>query len=277
MPLLQTPACQPRDRTPSLPMPLRTRECGQHLDVRQIRMTGTRIRPMASVVGRARPDAMTPRATLALVAAALLVVDRRAGRARCAERRPDPGLPQAGRTGLAAAGARAAGVDERHPLADHRRVPEPGRPGNADRAPRRRQGLDCRPHRRLRRRRPSRPSRASRPSACRCRPTRRSTPTTARSGRCSVRRCPSDTELVKSQAMVDALLEYPIRSARSRFSIDPHYRLLGLKALTVLRFVDGGWRRARAGVSRRPRPRPARSALAPGGRGCSWPKASATS
>jgi hypothetical protein len=55
---------------------------------------------------------------------------------------------------------------------------------------------------------------------------------------------PSDTEVVKSQAMVDALLEYPIRSARSRFSIDPHYRLLGLKALTVLRFVtaDGAER-----------------------------------
>jgi hypothetical protein len=55
---------------------------------------------------------------------------------------------------------------------------------------------------------------------------------------------PNDTELVKSQAMVDALLEYPIRSARSRFSIDPHYRLLGLKALTVLRFVtaDGAER-----------------------------------
>jgi hypothetical protein len=55
---------------------------------------------------------------------------------------------------------------------------------------------------------------------------------------------PDTTELVKSQAMVDALLEYPIRSARSRFSIDPHYRLLGLKALTVLRFVtaDGAER-----------------------------------
>jgi hypothetical protein len=48
---------------------------------------------------------------------------------------------------------------------------------------------------------------------------------------------PPGTELVKSQAMVDALLEYPIRSARSRFSIDPHYRLLGLKALTALRFT----------------------------------------
>jgi hypothetical protein len=53
-----------------------------------------------------------------------------------------------------------------------------------------------------------------------------------------------DTEVVKAQAMVDALLEYPIRSARSRFSIDPRYRLLGLKALTVLRFTtaDGAER-----------------------------------
>ena len=55
---------------------------------------------------------------------------------------------------------------------------------------------------------------------------------------------PDDTEVVKSQAMVDALFEYPIRSDRSRFSIDPHYRLLGLRALTVLRFVtpDGAER-----------------------------------
>src|SRR2546426_9308026 len=51
---------------------------------------------------------------------------------------------------------------------------------------------------------------------------------------------PGDAEVVKSQAMVDALLEYPIRSDRSRFSIDPHYRLLGLRALTVLRFTMPG-------------------------------------
>ena len=48
---------------------------------------------------------------------------------------------------------------------------------------------------------------------------------------------PDDTEVVRSQAMVDALLDYSIRSDRSRFSIDPHYRLLGLRALTVLRFA----------------------------------------
>ena len=55
---------------------------------------------------------------------------------------------------------------------------------------------------------------------------------------------PDDTEVVKSQAMVDALFEYAIGSDRSRLSIDPRYRLLGLRALTVLRFVtaDGAER-----------------------------------
>ena len=55
---------------------------------------------------------------------------------------------------------------------------------------------------------------------------------------------PAGTEVVRSQAMVDALFEYPIQSDRSRFSIDPHYRLLGLRALTILRFVtpDGAER-----------------------------------
>jgi HupE/UreJ protein len=55
---------------------------------------------------------------------------------------------------------------------------------------------------------------------------------------------PGDTEVARSQAMVDALYEYSIRSDRSRFSIDPHYRLLGLRALTVLRFLtpDGAER-----------------------------------
>jgi len=48
---------------------------------------------------------------------------------------------------------------------------------------------------------------------------------------------PPGTQLAASQAMVDASFEYPIRSPRSRFSIDPHYRLLGLKSLTVLRFA----------------------------------------
>jgi hypothetical protein len=48
---------------------------------------------------------------------------------------------------------------------------------------------------------------------------------------------PTDTELVRNQTMVDALFEYSIQSDRSRFSIDPRYRLLGLRALTILRFA----------------------------------------
>lgn len=51
---------------------------------------------------------------------------------------------------------------------------------------------------------------------------------------------PVTTELAKSQAMVDAMFEYPIRSDQSRFSINPQYRLLGLRTLTVLKFIDAG-------------------------------------
>jgi hypothetical protein len=46
-----------------------------------------------------------------------------------------------------------------------------------------------------------------------------------------------DVELPRAQAMVDATFEYAIQSDRSRFSINPHYRLLGLRTLTVLTFV----------------------------------------
>src|SRR5678816_2868841 len=48
---------------------------------------------------------------------------------------------------------------------------------------------------------------------------------------------PTSTEVATSQAVVDAQFEYAINSAQSRFSIDPHYQLLGLKSLTVLRFA----------------------------------------
>ena len=46
-----------------------------------------------------------------------------------------------------------------------------------------------------------------------------------------------DVELPRNQAMVDAMFEYTVRSGSSRFSIDPHYRLLGLRTLTVLTFI----------------------------------------
>jgi hypothetical protein len=45
------------------------------------------------------------------------------------------------------------------------------------------------------------------------------------------------TDLVLEQAMLDVLLEYPIRSPASRFSIDPRWAHLGVRTATVLRFV----------------------------------------
>jgi hypothetical protein len=56
---------------------------------------------------------------------------------------------------------------------------------------------------------------------------------------------PAATELVWQQAMLDVLLEYPVTSARSRFSIRPALAHLGLRTTTVLRFVpEGGAERA---------------------------------
>jgi len=51
---------------------------------------------------------------------------------------------------------------------------------------------------------------------------------------------PSDTELYWSQGMLDALLEYPIRSDASRFSFRPELSRLGLRVVTVLRFLPPG-------------------------------------
>ena len=46
-----------------------------------------------------------------------------------------------------------------------------------------------------------------------------------------------DTRLPWQQALVDVLLEYPVTSAESRFSIRPGFERLGIEVLTVLRFV----------------------------------------
>jgi HupE / UreJ protein len=46
-----------------------------------------------------------------------------------------------------------------------------------------------------------------------------------------------ETSLVWNQTMLDVLFEYPIRSDRSRFSIHPRLARLGLRVLTVLRFL----------------------------------------
>jgi len=51
---------------------------------------------------------------------------------------------------------------------------------------------------------------------------------------------PSDTELYWSQGMLDVWFEYAIRSEGSRFSIDPGLARLGLRVVTVLRFLPPG-------------------------------------
>jgi len=48
---------------------------------------------------------------------------------------------------------------------------------------------------------------------------------------------PEDTNVVWDQALFDMLLEYPIHSDQSRFSIEPRLARLGLRVITVLRFL----------------------------------------
>jgi hypothetical protein len=48
---------------------------------------------------------------------------------------------------------------------------------------------------------------------------------------------PDDTEFIWTQGLLDVLFEYPIQSAGSRFSIDPRFARLGIRTLTVVRFV----------------------------------------
>jgi hypothetical protein len=56
---------------------------------------------------------------------------------------------------------------------------------------------------------------------------------------------PDSMDLAWQQAMVDIVLEYPIKSAQSRFSVDPQLARLGVRTITVLRFIpDGGGERA---------------------------------
>jgi hypothetical protein len=50
----------------------------------------------------------------------------------------------------------------------------------------------------------------------------------------------ADTELPWNQAMLDVLFEYPIASDRSDFSIHPSLARLGLRVVTVLRFLPPG-------------------------------------
>ena len=53
-------------------------------------------------------------------------------------------------------------------------------------------------------------------------------------------RLPDGTELFWQQAMLDVQLEYSIGSDRSRFSIEPALARLGIRTMTVLRFLPPG-------------------------------------
>jgi hypothetical protein len=50
-------------------------------------------------------------------------------------------------------------------------------------------------------------------------------------------RLPSNMDLYWEQAMLDVLFDYPIQSDRSEFSIHPAFERLGLRTVTVLRFM----------------------------------------
>ena len=51
---------------------------------------------------------------------------------------------------------------------------------------------------------------------------------------------PERTEFFWSQGLLDILFEYPIHSDRSRFAIEPRLARLGIRTLTVLRFLPPG-------------------------------------
>ena len=51
---------------------------------------------------------------------------------------------------------------------------------------------------------------------------------------------PEGTEFSWSQGLLDVLFEYPIHSEQSRFSIQPRLARLGIRTLTVLRFLPPG-------------------------------------
>jgi len=50
-------------------------------------------------------------------------------------------------------------------------------------------------------------------------------------------RLPDATEFVWTQGLLDVLFEFPIRSDRSRFAMNPRFARLGIRTLTVVRFL----------------------------------------
>ena len=63
-------------------------------------------------------------------------------------------------------------------------------------------------------------------------------------------RLPDDTEIVWDQGMLDVLFEYPIQSDQSHFAIHPAFARLGVRVVTVLRFLPPGGARPRASSGR---------------------------
>jgi len=55
-----------------------------------------------------------------------------------------------------------------------------------------------------------------------------------------------EAELFWSQGLIDALVEYPIQSDTSKFSIDPKFARLGQRTVTVVRFLPAGGGAVRA-------------------------------
>src|SRR5262249_40810521 len=53
-------------------------------------------------------------------------------------------------------------------------------------------------------------------------------------------RLPESADLAWQQAMFDVMIEYPISSDESRFSIDPALARLAVRTNTVLRFIPAG-------------------------------------
>ena len=51
---------------------------------------------------------------------------------------------------------------------------------------------------------------------------------------------PADTQIVWQQAMLDVLFDYEIQSDQSEFSIRPSFERMGLRVITVLRFLPPG-------------------------------------
>jgi hypothetical protein len=51
---------------------------------------------------------------------------------------------------------------------------------------------------------------------------------------------PVETDIVWAQSMLDVQLEYPIASDRARFAIEPGFERLGVRVVTVVRFLPPG-------------------------------------